>query len=366
MDADDPPRRIFLGTAPLDLLRMVHPARIVEWERWEGLHLPSSARFVTRRHGGVQFMVPLNPPTDEELVRRAQAGETGALGLLLARHQAPMRAVALSLLGYGPDAEDAVQDAALTALRRIGDVRDPAAVGAWLRAVVRNASRMRLRATRETPGLDDLDHLHLRDHEPSHPERVIEQHAMRDWIWYAVEKLPPQLRLVLMLRHFSGITSYQEIAAACEIPVGTVRSRLNQARGKMARVLLSTTAQTHDDASALTEESRHEALATLQASERGRLPREISEMWPAETELVGTLSRQGERTHPVPVMRQTLEAGVRQSLRHVVASREITIWEMDVTNPLGTPNPCPPTRAWLMFRKNGRVQRLRLVFPEPQ
>ncbi|MFF4726973.1 sigma factor [Streptomyces mirabilis] len=94
---------------------------------------------------------------DEELTRRAQAGETGALGLLLARHQAPMRAVAMSLLGYGPDAEDVVQDAALTVLRRIGDVRDPAAVGAWLRAVVRNAARMRLRVTRETPGLDGLD-----------------------------------------------------------------------------------------------------------------------------------------------------------------------------------------------------------------
>lgn len=308
-------------------------------------------------------MVPINAPTDEELTRRAQAGETGALGLLLARHQAPMRAVAMSLLGYGPDAEDAVQDAALTALRRIGDVRDPAAVGAWLRAVVRNTSRMRLRATQETPGLDGLDHLHLRDHEPSHPERLIEQHAMRDWIWDAVEELPPQLRLVLMLRHFSGITSYQEIAAACEVPVGTARSRLNQARGKMARVLLSTATQTHGDASVLTEESRHEAVATLQASEHGTLPREISELWPTETELIGTLSRPGERVHPVPVMRQILEAGVRQHLRHVVASRDITIWEMDVTNPIGAINPCPPTLAWLMFRQNGRVQRLKVVFP---
>ncbi|MFG2853438.1 RNA polymerase sigma factor [Streptomyces mirabilis] len=105
-------------------------------------------------------MMPLTSPTDEELTRRAQVGETGALGLLLARHQAPMRAVAMSLLGYGPDAEDVVQDAALTALRRIGDVRDPAAVGPWLRAVVRNAARMRLRVARETPGLEGLDHLH--------------------------------------------------------------------------------------------------------------------------------------------------------------------------------------------------------------
>lgn len=241
-------------------------------------------------------MVSLNPPTDEELTRRAQAGETAALGLLLARHQAPMRAVALSLLGYGPDAEDAVQDAALTALRRIGDVRDPSAVGAWLRAIVRNASRTRLRETRETPGLDGLDHLRLREQAPSQPERLIEEHAMRDWIWDAVDELPPQLRLVLMLRHFSGVTSYREIAAVCEVPVGTVRSRLNQARGKMAQVLLSTAARTHDDASALAKDSRDEAVETLQASERGALPREISELWPAETELVGPLSRRG--THP--------------------------------------------------------------------
>ncbi|WP_329578880.1 hypothetical protein [Streptomyces sp. NBC_01361] len=73
----------------------------------------------------------------------------------------------------------------------------------------------------------------------------------------------------------------------------------------MAQVVLSTAAQAHDDAAALTEESRHEAVATLQASERGSLPREISELWPEETKLVGILNRPGERVHPVPVMRRT-------------------------------------------------------------
>jgi len=314
-------------------------------------------------------MTALNPPTDEELTRRAQAGETAALGLLLARHQAPMRAVALSLLGYGPDAEDAVQDAALTALRRIGDVRDPAAVGAWLRAIVRNSSRMRLRTGRETPGLDGLDHLHARDHGPwypSHPERVVDQHAMRDWIWDAVEQLPEPLRMVLMLRHFSGITSYQEIAHACEIPVGTVRSRLNQARAKLAQVLLTTATHMHDDASRLTEDSRQEAEVTLEGARRGHQPREILELWPAETELVGVLSTPGERCHPFPAMWRNREKGVTQHLRHVVASRSITIWEMDVTNPAGIPDPCPPTLAWLMLRRNRRVQTLRVIFPEPQ
>ncbi|WTW99096.1 sigma-70 family RNA polymerase sigma factor [Streptomycetaceae bacterium NBC_01309] len=309
-------------------------------------------------------MAPLVPPTDEELTRRAQAGETGALGLLLARHQAPMRAVALSRLGYGPDADDAVQDAALIALRRIGDVREPAAVGAWLRSVVRNTCRMRLRDTRELPGLEGLEHLCLADREALLPEQLIERHAMRDWIWDAVEELPPKLRLVLMLRHFSGITCYEDIADACEVPVGTVRSRLSTARGKLAEILLSTAEQAHDDAATLTEASRHEAVATLDASEVGRpLPREIAELWPTDAEMIGKLAQPGERVHPVSVMQRMLEVGVRQDLRHVVASREITIWEMDVTNPPDKTDPCPPALAWLMFRDHGIVQRLRVVFP---
>ncbi|MEU2657217.1 sigma-70 family RNA polymerase sigma factor [Streptomyces sp. NPDC007325] len=304
-------------------------------------------------------MVPFQPLTDAELTRRAQAGESGALGLLLARHQAPMKAVALSLLGTGPDADDAVQDAVLTALSRIGDVRDPEAVGAWLRAIVRNNARMRLRATRERPGLPELT-----SYGP-HPEQVVEQHALRDWIWTGLEKLPPHLRLVLMLRHFSTITSYAEIAEVCEVPVGTVRSRLSQARAAMARALTAEADRTYDNASAITAESRYEAVATLKAAERGPLPREIADLWPRESELVGILSRPGVRLHPTPVLREVLDAGVRQHLRHVVASRSIAIWEMDVTNPADKPDPCPPTLTWLMFREDRRVRRLRVVFPRP-
>ncbi|WP_107101866.1 RNA polymerase sigma factor [Streptomyces silaceus] len=214
-------------------------------------------------------MRPIQPLTDAQLTLRAQAGETGALGLLLARHQASMRAVALRLLGHGPDAEDVVQDAALTALRRIGDVRNPAAVGAWLRAIVRNNARMHLRADREVPGIDGLDHLHPHRDEHAHDtcEHLVEQHALRDWIWDAIAELPPKLRLVVMLRYFTSTTSYEEIATACDIPMGTVRSRLSQARAKLARLLLRSATETHDDAVRRTEASGQEALTTLK---RGR------------------------------------------------------------------------------------------------
>lgn len=74
---------------------------------------------------------------------------------------------------------------------------------------------------------------------------------------------------------------------------------------------------------------------------RGQLPPEILELWPEETELVGVLNKKGERLHPFPAMQSTRVKGVTQQLRHVVASRDIAIWEMDAVTPAGCPEPLP-------------------------
>ncbi|MEV6507378.1 sigma-70 family RNA polymerase sigma factor [Streptomyces sp. NPDC051642] len=158
---------------------------------------------------------------DAQLARAAQSGEVDALGLLLERHRAGMRAVAVNILGPGADADDVVQDAALTALLRIGDVRDPEAVGAWLRTIVRNAGRLVLR---ELATVRPVSELPL----PSTylgPEQWLERNALRDWVWEALVELSPVLGTPLVLRCFAtGITSYERIAEVCGIPVGTVRS----------------------------------------------------------------------------------------------------------------------------------------------
>src|SRR5689334_15831772 len=62
-----------------------------------------------------------------------------------------MQAVAVSVLGHSHDAEDAVQEAVMIALVRISDVQDPDAVGPWLKMVVRNVCRARLRKMSAVP-----------------------------------------------------------------------------------------------------------------------------------------------------------------------------------------------------------------------
>ncbi|MCX4563535.1 sigma-70 family RNA polymerase sigma factor [Streptomyces phaeochromogenes] len=300
---------------------------------------------------------------DAVLTRAAQAGDVTALGLLLERHRAGMRAVALSILGPGPDVDDVLQDAAVTALRRVGDVRDPAAIGPWLRMIVRNAARSLLRGSVAFRPIDDL-RLPSTD---AGPERRLEHHAMRDWIWEAIEELSPTLRLPLVLRHFStSVTSYERIAEACGVPVGTVRSRLSQGRAKLATALAATADAPHGDTGRRTRASRVEARETLAAAESGRFGALLTERWSPEIALLRGNEPVGDRSLLVRGMDGDLDAGVRQRLVHAVASRSLVVWEMDLLAPADDPDHCPPSVAWLMTLDDaGRPHRLRLVHPRP-
>lgn len=64
--------------------------------------------------------------SDAQLARAAQKGDAVGLGILLERHRAPLHAMALQILGHGPQAQDAVQDAFLVAMKKIELLREPA------------------------------------------------------------------------------------------------------------------------------------------------------------------------------------------------------------------------------------------------
>jgi RNA polymerase sigma-70 factor (ECF subfamily) len=297
--------------------------------------------------------------SDAELVRAAWSGDATALGSLLARHRAGMRAVALSVLGHCPDADDAIQDACVVALRRIGDLRDPDAVGPWLRMVVRNACRMRLRQARTVP-LDGA--LELPAREPS-PDQVLERQALRDWVWHALGELSEPLRLAVVLRYFGPAWSYQQIAALCGVPVGTVRSRLNQARARLADALLATVGAAHDDVSALIEARRREMEDLIVASRDGRVAAALAETYSPATEVITPRGQRGGLDLLIHILDSDRAAGVGLRMTDVVAGRDVTVWEADLLSPPDDPTHCPPSVVWLQILREGRVHRLRLYHP---
>jgi RNA polymerase sigma factor (sigma-70 family) len=296
--------------------------------------------------------------SDGDLVRAVQAGDASCLGLLLERHLADMRAVAVALLGYGPDAEDAVQDAMLAALRSLGELRDPDAVGAWLRTIVRNACRMQFRAVRpvvelqsDVAGGDSA-------------EEVLDRHALRDWVWHAIGRLSEPLQTVVLLRHFGVERSYAEIAAICGVPVGTVRSRLNEARRQLAGVLLAEAAAAHDDAGALARR-RGEGLEEMLRAPHGDLEGTIADLAYPDMVMAGRWGAVPSRDLLVHILRSDAADGVGYRVMEVTASRRFTVMECELISPPWDPTHCPPSALWLVGMREERIDGIRLYHPTP-
>jgi RNA polymerase sigma factor (sigma-70 family) len=307
--------------------------------------------------------VAASPLSDTELTRAAQSGDTGSLGVLLARHEAGMRAVALGMIGYGPDTDDVVQDAALVAVRRITDVHNPAAVGPWLRAVVRNECRMRLRSRHVGDQGGEL--LSALPSDDPMPDQLIDRQMLQDWVWHAIEELSPSLRVVAMLRYFSDVCSYEQIAAVCGLPIGTVRSRLSQVRVKLTAGLSATAEHVHENASAKHEICRQDAVDTLAAADRGTFS-ELTERLSPHLEVIQARGDRGGAKLLLTNLQAEHEKGTRRRPVNVVVGGDVVIWETELIDSSDNSTGIPSAAAWVMsLDPNGLVRQMRL-FELPQ
>lgn len=135
-------------------------------------------------------------------------------------------------------AEDLVQTACLRAVRFFAGYRGGSAK-AWLLRIVRNAFYDGLEAGRE-PREISLDEESLGGDEPrdpSDPEIELLRRADGAALRQALDLLPAPWREMIVLREVEGL-SYREIAEVCELPLGTVMSRLSRARRAMQELLL--------------------------------------------------------------------------------------------------------------------------------
>jgi RNA polymerase sigma-70 factor (ECF subfamily) len=294
----------------------------------------------------------------------ARAGDAASLGLLLERHRPRLLATALRLVGFRPEAEDAVQETCLIAVRYLGSVRDPDAVGAWLETVLRRAclqNRRRWRGELLTESLPDM-----LDESPSVEDRI-EQMELRDWIWGALQRLPDALRVTAMLRYFGSYDSYDEVAAILGTPIGTVRSRLSQAKIKLADALLASAGLIDD---ALRVRSNDRALRWTNAF-TGIFRRGDSDEFVSHFEsdaIVGWSNRKllRGRKHLAAEIDGDLEAGVRLDLERVMTSETISVVEARFVNPPESPDHCPPGIALVLFDKGDKASAIRLhLSPRP-
>ena len=301
---------------------------------------------------------------DSELVRAAQAGDVAALGSLLERYRAQMMAVAVSLLGHHPDTEDVVQDACIQALRRIGDVRDPDAVRGWLIAIVANGCRAWLRRTTlETVPLAPVQEGSALDS----AEQILERNAVRDWVRIALDGLPTPLRTVVLLRYFSDASSYRTIAELCDVPVGTVRSRLHSARAQLAEQLLATAATAHRPET--TPRRFAEELALRWAHFRPPATPATSPTVTRQTfaSPSPTASNNVGATASPPCSPPTSTTGCAPSPSGSPPEPTSTVVELRLNNPTDHPLHCPPGLTQLHFHDGRRILRIASHYaPDPR
>lgn len=148
-------------------------------------------------------------------------------------------------LGNTADAEDAVQDALLSAYKHLDQFKGEAQMSTWLTAIVTNCARMHLRrrprqphVSLEEPCGEEQEYClaeKLADRRPS-PEDECRRSELRGRLLQLVPLLSPALRKAFQLRDLEGLTT-NEAARILGVPDGTVKAQVARARAKLTRLM---------------------------------------------------------------------------------------------------------------------------------
>jgi len=184
------------------------------------------------------------PDDDSALVERFRAGDEAAFDALVRRNQDRVYGLLVRMLGSREDALEVAQDTFVRAYRGMDGFRAEARFSTWVYGIALNLARNRLR-DRSRKGRDRGVSLEtLETDAPGAvpaagtdcPRAAAEQGELEAALAACLEHLPETLRGAFALRVFEGL-AYDEIADAMECPRGTVKSRLNDARRRLAECL---------------------------------------------------------------------------------------------------------------------------------
>ncbi len=179
-------------------------------------------------------MAPESKTDDVQLLRRVARGDRQALSDLYARYQRPLFTYLLQLTPDHGLAEELLQDTLVAVWKSAATFEGRSSVLTWLIGIARRQAHNTLR--RHQVALTDLTALEHMPDPDQEPEACALASMARAELAGAFRLLAPVHREILLLIFFQEL-SYQEAAAVLEIPVGTVRSRLSNAR-RMLRALL--------------------------------------------------------------------------------------------------------------------------------
>ena len=180
---------------------------------------------------------------DGELARRCAGGDEEAWRVLVGRFQKKVWHVAFQFTGRADEAEELTQEIFLHLLGALRTFDASGSLPAWLQRVSRNYAidHYRRRRRERSMVVDGEESEELvavaRDTAAGNdPYRALEEKDLAGWLRQVIDRLPSELGQAVILRDLQGM-SYEEMAAMLEIPLGTVKSRINRGRLELAKLL---------------------------------------------------------------------------------------------------------------------------------
>lgn len=178
----------------------------------------------------------LNTQSDELLVKKVQDGDTNAYNVLVIKYQYKVAQIISKFVANNADINDIAQDAFIKAYKAINSFRGESSFYTWLYRIVVNAAKTFLESNSKHKNSIDVDSPEFQsiyEHgilaSKDTPDRIIESQELHEVILKAMNDLPKELREAITLREIEGM-SYDDMAIALKVPVGTVRSRIFRAR----------------------------------------------------------------------------------------------------------------------------------------
>jgi RNA polymerase sigma-70 factor (ECF subfamily) len=178
--------------------------------------------------------------SDADLIRRTQAGDIAAYGVLVERYRRKAYFGALAWIGHREEALDVTQEAFARGYQAIGRFDTALPFYPWLYRIVRNLCFSHLRKTagkrpvslsatpKDDPDAPPMDVPDAR----FDPRSLAARSEVGETVWSAINALSARDREIIIMNHFLDMT-YQETADALGIPIGTVMSRLYYARQRL-------------------------------------------------------------------------------------------------------------------------------------
>ncbi len=175
--------------------------------------------------------------TDETLIARFQQGDVQAFDVLVRRYKDQLLNYVYRFVGNRVDAEDIVQETFLRVFKNKHYYKEIAKFSTWVYTIAGNLAKTELRRRKRRKVFSVSNFVNEeRDYDipdmDQTPEQKVDGSLKDDIIQKAIDKLPSKFKEVILLRDVQGF-SYEEISQILNIPLGTVKSRVNRGRLKL-------------------------------------------------------------------------------------------------------------------------------------